>query len=88
MGKNLSISGIILGILTFILVVYIRFFLFTFNDVFEITLIYLAMILGLAGLIVNSIVLMKKKEGIILSIIGLILIILSVLIPILFRTIG
>ena len=88
MGNGLSISGLVLGILVFILTIYIRFFLFTFNNTLEMILIYSTMILGFAGLIINLVVFIKKLEGKILSIIGLILIILAILIPMLFRTIA
>ncbi len=88
MSKGLSLSGLVLGILTLLLTIYIRFFLFTFNNTLELTLIYSVMIIGFVGLIINLVVLIKKLEGKLLSVTGLIFIILAVLIPVLFKSIA
>lgn len=87
MGKGLAITGFVLSILSLLLVWYIRVILFTFNNFLELTLIYLTIVIGIAGLIINLIVLIKKKDGRVLSWIGIALLIISFLIPQIFKQI-
>jgi len=89
MGKGLAITGLVLSILTLLLTVYIKFILFTFNDLIWNSLFYLTFLLGITNLIINLIVLIKKKvEGKILSWIGIVILILAVLIAENFRQIS